>query len=275
MSHTKEEIRTVALDILSGRQNASHGFSQFETFHLSIAQVFALREGSSTSMNQGFYGSESGLDHEDFELCMEVFWDLFRQGIITLGHDKSNREYPWFRVTEAGRNIAEGNSPYFFHDSSSYERAIRSEIPKIHDVTLLYLKESLQAFYSGCILSSSVMLGVATEHTFLLLLNEIESNTDHKSTYEKVFKERTILAKINKFKNILDQNLKQLPSEIKEDLDTNFAGILSIIRTNWNKSGHPTGKIPDREQVFILLQLFIPYSTKLYQLKNHFKNLNK
>lgn len=64
--------------------------------------------------------------------------------------------------------------------------------------------------------------------------------------------------------------MKGLPAEVKEDLDTHFAGVLSVIRTFRNQAGHPTGKIMDREQTFVLLQLFIPYCRKLYQLMGFF-----
>jgi hypothetical protein len=268
MPHSHEEIRAAALDILSGRESVQHDTNHYEHLRLGIGAVFARREGK---IQPGHHGAQYPLDMIDSETFLEVFWDLFRQGIITLGLNDSNRQFPFFRVSKIGKQIAESNSVYFFHDVSSYEKAIRLEVPNINDVTLLYLKEAMQAFRTGCILSSSVMLGVATEHTFLLLLEKIESNPAHQTTYKSVFEQKTILQKINKFKNILDQHSKALHSEIKEDLDTNFAGILSIIRTFRNQSGHPTGKIIDREQAFVLLQLFIPYSKKLYQLMDHFQ----
>ena len=129
----------------------------------------------------------------------------------------------------------------------------------------------MQAFRSGCILSATVMLGVATEHTFLLLLDVIENSAKHQKTYAGVLQERTILQKFNKFRNILEQQAKTLPSEVREDLDTHFAGILSVVRTFRNQAGHPTGKVMDREQTYVLLHLFIPYCKKLYQLMAHFK----
>jgi hypothetical protein len=101
-------------------------------------------------------------------------------------------------------------------------------------------------------------------------LEDIEKNPKHNPIYKSVFLEKTILQKVNKFKNILEQNQTNLSKEVKEDLDTNFAGILSIIRNFRNQAGHPTGKIIDREQAYVLLQLFIPYCKKLYQLKTHF-----
>lgn len=269
MSHSHEEIRSVALHILSGREKVQYEPSQYEHLRLGIGEVFARREGR---IQPGHYGTTYSPDRQDSEIFLEVFWDLFRQGIITLGMNDSNREFPFFRVSQLGRQIAESQSVYFFHDVSSYERAIRAEVPNLNQITLLYLKEAMQAFRTGCILSCTVMLGVATEHTFLLLLEVIESNTNYKATYKTVFEQKTILQKLNKFKNILEQNLKSLPDDIKEDFDTHFAGILSVIRTFRNQSGHPTGKIIDREQAFVLLQLFIPYSKKLYQLMSHFRN---
>src|SRR5262249_55281257 len=108
------------------------------------------------------------------------------------------------------------------------------------------------------------------EHTFLLMLETVENNAAHGATYRTVYDQKTILQKFNRFKNILDQNLRALPDQTKEDLDTHFAGLLSVIRTFRNQSGHPTGKILDREQAFVLLQLFIPYCRKLYQLRAYF-----
>lgn len=268
MPHSYEELRTAALDILSGREAIRHEPSQYENLKLGIGEVFARREDR---IQPGHHGAPYPLDRADDDIFLELFWDLFRQGIITLGLNDANRQFPWFRVTRLGKQIADSQSVYFFHDVSSYEQIIRTEVPTINDVTLLYLKEAMQAFRSGCILSSTVMLGVATEHTFQLLLETIENNKAHEPTYSSVFRERTILQKVNKFKNILDQNLKGLPAELKEDLDTHFAGILSVIRNFRNQSGHPTGKIMDREQTFVLLQLFVPYCKKLYQMNDYFK----
>ena len=129
----------------------------------------------------------------------------------------------------------------------------------------------MQAFQTGCLLSSTVMLGVATEHTFLLMLEAIAANSNHGQIFENVFEQRNILQKINKYKNILSQNLDNYPQALKEDIETHFAGILSVIRTSRNEAGHPTGKIMSREQVYVLLHLFITYCRKLYDLTEYYK----
>ena len=263
MDHSYEEIRAAALDVLAGREpSASYAANQIENLNALTAQVFARRENQPEM--RGIRLSPS-----DSESLLEVFWDLFRQGIITLGKDNVNPTYPHFRLSRLGRSILENQDTYFFHDVQSYTRRIKDQVPSIDSVTLLYLQEALQAFRSGCILSSSVMLGVAAEHTFLLLVERVENSSTYATTFTAVSKERLILRKANKFKQVLDQQRKSLPPAINEDLDTHFAGILSIIRTFRNQSGHPTGQILDREQAYVLLNLFVPYCRKMYHLMDH------
>jgi len=268
MEHSYEEIRSVALDILAKREKVGWEPSQYQHLSMGIAEVFVRRSGQSEPFQ---LGREYRLSSEDREIYREVFWDLFRQGIITLGTNDSNPEFPNIKVSLFGNRILQNQNAYFFHDVTTYTSLIKSNVPAIDAITLVYLQEAMQAFKSECILSATVMLGVSTEHSFLLLLESIENNPKHEPTYRSVFKERTILQKVNKFKNILDQNLKTYPPDFKEDLDTHFAGILSIIRNFRNQSGHPSGKIIDREQAYILLQLFIPYCKKIYQLMDYFK----
>jgi len=107
-------------------------------------------------------------------------------------------------------------------------------------------------------------------HLAISVVEAIDRNATHQAIFAPVAKERTILQKVNKFKHILEQRAKTLPSDLKEDLDTNFLGILSIIRNFRNQSGHPSGKIIDREQAYILLQLFPHYCKKMYQLIDHY-----
>lgn len=183
-----------------------------------------------------------------------------------------NPNFPFFRVSAHGKKIIENQDVYFYHDVSSYEAVIKQQVPSIDDVTLVYLREAMESFYGGCYLSSSVMLGVASEHTFLKLLDKIE-NGKNKSTFKKAFDERHIYKKFEAFKNRLKQEMGNnitLPDEIKENLDTNLEGIMNTIRNFRNDSGHPSGNIISREQCYVNLNLFIPYCKKAYQLIDFF-----
>ncbi len=268
--HSYEEIYQVALDLISLRETTRYPVNQFLYFRMGIAEVFNRRELASRGISEIPPGNPPENQH-DADLCQEVFWDLFRQGIITLGSANVSDAFPYFRVSTYGKKFLEQNqSPYFFHDVSTYEAVIRQNIPDIDEVTLLYLKEAMQTFMSGCFLSSSVMLGVAAEHSFEKLLETITGNPKYKPVYRNVNKERSILPKLNKFKTILDRQTRELPPEIREDLDTSFSGIIATIRNFRNDSGHPSGKILSREQCYILLQLFIPYCKKIYQMDRFF-----
>jgi hypothetical protein len=270
MDHSYEEIRKIAIEILAEKEKVTYDPSQYEHLKIGIAEIIQKRNSPSMP-NTDIYGAPHLSDH-DYLLFQEIFWDLFRQGIITLGMDSSNKQFPWFRVSSYGKKLLEHTQePYFFHDVSTYEAVIKQNIPGIDEVTLLYLKEAMQAFMSGCMLSSSVMLGVAAEHSFEQLLETIAGTPKYEPVFKSVSKERSILPKLNKFKSILDQHIGEFTPEIREDLDTNFSGIIAIIRNFRNESGHPSGKIISREQCYILLQLFIPYCKKIYQLKKFFK----
>jgi hypothetical protein len=268
MDHSYEEIRSVVLDILAGREKTAYEPSQFQHMLLGIGEVLDRREGTAKP-DRHFRAEPSAADRELFR---ELFWDLFRQGVITLGRDDSNREFPFFKLSQFGKRILENENTYFFHDLTTYTTLIKTNVPHINDVTLLYLQEAMQSFKSGCMLAATVMLGVASEHSFLLLLETAEANGMYGARFASASKERSLLQKFRKFKAALDQHiLADLPGEVKEDLDIDFAGILSVIRTFRNDTGHPSGKILGREQTYVLLQMFVPYCKKIYQLIDFFK----
>ena len=163
MDHSYEEIRAAAIDVISGRVQLPWPQNQYGTLSAGVAEVFAQHENPGRTTNR--LHPTVQLSASDSELFLEVFWDLFRQGIITLGYDNSNRDFPFYRASRLGKQILQNqDTSYFVHDVSTYSKWLKTEVPAVNDVTLLYLQEALQAFRSGCILSSTVMLGVATEH---------------------------------------------------------------------------------------------------------------
>jgi hypothetical protein len=269
MDHSYEEIRSVVLDIIAKREKVRYEPSQFANLVAGVAEVFERRDGGP---NQGHFSRDPHLSPNDNELVREIFWDLFLQRIVTLGCDNANRDFPWFKVSSQGKRILEGENPYIFHDVDSYSKLVRANVPTINETTLLYLQEAMQAFRAGCLLSATVMLGVASEHSFLALAEVAEQNLTYGGKFASVLKERTILQKFRKFRAAIQQHVvADLPPELKEDLEVQFDGILSVIRTFRNDAGHPSGKIMEREQVYVLLQMFIPYCKKLHGLIDFFK----
>ncbi len=259
--HSYEEIRTVVLDIILGREKTSYAPDQFEHLIIGVEEVLDRREGRSADPR----GRRNGLSRDDSNLVREVFWDLFLQRIITLGIDNSNREFPFFSLSHNGRRLLEGENPYLFHDVDSYTKLINSLVPDLSPVTLLYLQEAAQAFRSGCLLAATVMVGVASEHTFLLLLEALEAHPAYGPHFQGAVGKRTVLEKFRAFHAAFNGHVKKaLPRTLSENIETELEGILSVIRRFRNDAGHPSGAIPSREQTYMLLQLFVPYCQRVY-----------
>jgi hypothetical protein len=274
INHSYEEMRRIALQVLADRLASGHPPAQYTELKEAVGNALEQSGGGSqnpaTSMLMPM-GYGTALSPVDADLLFEVFSTLIREGILIMGLNELNAQFPWFRVSQFGKRVIENRDPYFFEDVAGYEAQVKTQIPSIDPATLIYLKEAVQSFKVGCVLASSVMLGVSAEHTFNKLLETIQNNSTHYETYKNVFNETTLLRKLNKFRNILDQNKGTLPPAVKEDLDINFSGIMSVIRNFRNDAGHPTGRIISRDQSYILLQLFIPYCKQVYQLIDEFK----
>jgi hypothetical protein len=116
------------------------------------------------------------------------------------------------------------------------------------------------------------MLGVAAETEFLRLLQVASSSNRYGNTFSKIDKEQFIRTKITKFQKAISPILATFNRTAIEDLETNLNAIQSIIRIASNESGHPTGaKPPSREQVYVYLQLFIPFAKQLMRLRQELK----
>jgi hypothetical protein len=270
MKHSYEEIRDATFNVLSERVPSTYSLNQYHHLKIEVGKVLDAYDKLPPKPPRS-YPAEDALTKEDAETLREVFWDLFRQGILTLGKDELNNAFPFFRVTSYGAKAVREGDIYFISDTTVFEQRVKSEIPNIDDISILYLKESFQAFRSGCLISSAVMLGVAAEHLFQLLLDQLESNPKQSSRFSIVFQQRTILPKIEKFKNIIAADKASFPKDVQESFDTQFLGIQSIIRIYRNESGHPTGRVIDREQAFVNLRLFIPFGKMVHCLMNHYK----
>jgi hypothetical protein len=43
-----------------------------------------------------------------------------------------NPQFPFFRVSSFGKKVLEGQDPYFFHDVSSYEQLVKTQVPQMN-----------------------------------------------------------------------------------------------------------------------------------------------
>jgi hypothetical protein len=191
MDHSYEEIRATVFRLLKHIERNENNSSSYDLLSEKNALSLTGSDNGGTVRGQ--------LSYNDALMFQEIFWDLFRQGIIVFGSERNpSQGYPAFRITRFGKKIIEEGNSYFFHDLASYEKIIRDTIPDIDDLTIFYLKEAMQAFMVECRLSSAVMLGVALEYSLDMLYSTISKNGTYSSHFQSVFKEPTLLRKFNK-----------------------------------------------------------------------------
>src|SRR5580704_11993798 len=83
-NHTYEELRQVVIDVLLSKEHVAFPPTQWASLSTGVAEVLRRRSG------QAAIASHPPLRGPDAELLRDIFWDLFRQGLITLGLNDSN-----------------------------------------------------------------------------------------------------------------------------------------------------------------------------------------
>ena len=92
-NHSYEELRIVVVDLLLRRETVRYEVNQFRHLTAGVAEMLARRKG--TPQQARGYG-EPHLSSNDAELVRDIFWDLFRQGFITLGLNDPTMHGPSF-----------------------------------------------------------------------------------------------------------------------------------------------------------------------------------
>lgn len=265
--HSYEELRGIVIDILLKREQVNYEPTQYVNLVTDVAGVLDRRSRPADQPSPYGRADCIPLDPRDAELVRDVFWDLFRQGFITLG-GRGSEAWPFFRLSYFGERTLATQSPYRFHDTSSFVNLVRAKVPDISPEATTYIEEAVAAFYADCLLSCCVMLGVAGEIEFLRLVDVAAKNPAHGPSFAAVSKSYTIRQKIVKFHACLGPLVKSLSHEAVEDLDANFSMIQSVLRIARNEAGHAISETPQREQVYIYMQLFVPFARQMKRLRD-------
>lgn len=204
----------------------------------------------------------------------EIFWELLIQGVLAPGYNSSNLNLPFIHVTEYGKRCLEANTILPQDPDGYLERLQRLVGQPLDPIVLTYVRESLLTFLGGHYLSSTVMLGVASEQCTDLLIEAYSnsiSDTSKKSTFVKKVDQagRSVKGRFDTLRN--DLLALSLPTELKDALDIQLSGIFTLIRYSRNDAGHPTGRIVDRDMAHGNLLLFSQYCKRVYELTGYFK----
>jgi hypothetical protein len=200
--HSYGELREAVIAvILDGRSGADTFDRLMERAALELRQ----RNGCAQRQRGSSRASAAQLHPNDSELVLEIVWDLFRQGILTLG--ENNPAKPGFRLTRFGESALR-DGPYCFHNNTGFMRALRSEADDISSGSVVYLREAVTAFYAGSLLSACVMLGIAAESEFLRLLHSAKSSKTHGHRFSQIGDGLDLEARISRFQEAIKPILK-------------------------------------------------------------------
>jgi hypothetical protein len=163
-----EELRPLVLEALrqlSGTEN--------------LQLIYIINKTENAARSKGFYANDSPwyrgssaephyMPDEAREKVRQIIWEFILQGILAIGLNETNPNFPFVSITEYGKEVLKSGQtlPY---DPDGYLKKLKTEIPNLDPLIEMYLSESLQAYLKGLIFSSAVMLGVASEEAFLKL----------------------------------------------------------------------------------------------------------
>jgi hypothetical protein len=199
------------------------------------------------------------------------FVSIFRgedQGIIRPGlNDGINNQLSHYHVTEFGKEKLKGGaaSPY---DPDGFLKRLQKEVPSLDPIILVYLAESLHTFRIGCLLSSTIALGCASEKALLLLVGSYADALPEprQKKFRQNTENRLIKRQFEEFSKMLDSHLRGLPGDLSDDVDVALNALFTMFRNQRNEAGHPTGKPVAREQAYANLVVFPVYVKKVYAL---------
>lgn len=258
-----EQLRSLVLEAL----HKKHA-DQFAGLRETVAEI-ARKRGLMGNEQSHSIISSSGLSGTDFARLQSIMWDLIIEGIVRPGLNEGvNNNLPFFHVTEWGKKAIQdgGIAPY---DPDGYLTRLKRDIPNLDPVIESYLNESLHTFRIGCLLSSTVSLGCASEKALLVLIEAYATSLPDPS--QKKFRSNTdgrmIKRQFDEFRKMLDSELRaRLPHNLQDGLDVELNAIFDIIRNQRNDAGHPTGKAIERERAYANLVVVPVYFKKVYAL---------
>jgi hypothetical protein len=128
----------------------------------------------------GKFAADKGCDSLDFSdmsaivpTLVRVLWDMVMERVVEpeLGipsNPPGDAGIKALRRTEYGKQLLQGLP---IDRPNKYLDHLKSRVPDIDPQIIVYVRESLRSYNLGCYFASSVMLGVASERLFELLID--------------------------------------------------------------------------------------------------------
>ena len=199
---------------------------------------------------------------------LTAFYDLFRTGYLSWGHDLANSSPPWCHVTVLGRQALalRSRDPA---NPDGYLAHLRDRVP-LGPVTDSYITEALNTFNAACFkATAAVMVGAAAESLVLNIRDALVARLQ--ALGQKVpadltdWRVKRVLASLE---TLITAKRTGLPVSLFERFAANWPAFTHQIRTARNEAGHPVTVEPvTAEEVHASLLIFPELATLAKQIQ--------
>lgn len=271
-----ELVRTLTHDVLRDMllrvQKDPSSFGQFSS-DMQVASIIA-RVGRLAKQRD--IKPNDGLTNQEQHFVIRALWELIIQGFLVPNNASSGTQgWPFVSFTDYGEKmiLADRPTPY---DPTMY---LAQFVEGLTDpIVNFYVEEALGCFRTNCQTACALMLGVASERLFDLLLDSFLgalASQRERDDLQKKTDSKSITSRYRELRKRLDPKKGQLPQPLCENLDTCLVSILNIIRQQRNDAGHPTGRVVTRDEAYALLHVFPHYHNQMSELTLHLKEHTK
>jgi len=261
-----EEMRSCMLEALRSNPNTQDVGLRKAVYQ--VAKQRGLIEAPPQSGRVMSFSVEADtLTQELWGRYRDILWGLITEGVVAIGINERDAQWPWLGVTEYGKECLSAGE-IVPHDPDGYLRALVISRP-LDDTEKRYLPQALEAYRRNLPDASAVMLGCASEHLLLVLGEEIalsEPDANRAKTTRKRM-EGPALTLLRHLNSELQQ--RGLPRRLEEQRPTTFEGIANLIRVARNDAGHPQLQAVLRDECFIALRLFQHYRNWIVAVTTH------
>jgi hypothetical protein len=206
-------------------------------------------------------------DREAERALLTAFYDLFRTGYLSWGHDLPNPNPPFCHVTALGRQALAHRS----RDPANpdgYLAHLRHRAP-LAPVPGSYITEALNTFNAACFKATAVMVGAAAESLVLEVRDALVARLQvlGQPTPPDLADWR-VKRVLSALERLITAKRNSLPAPLFERFEANWPAFTHQIRTARNDAGHPVTVEPvTPEEVHASLLIFPELATLAQQLQ--------
>lgn len=191
-----------------------------------------------------------------------MWYDLFREGIISWGFNLANSEPPFCHLTERGAD-AMAQLSRDLSNPAGYLAHLKA-IGALNAIAMSYITEGLDAYNSGCHRAAAVMVGCAAECLTLELRDTVVAKFQGKSQpVSPKLQDWRVKTVLDQLAVEIDDRRASMPQQLREEHSSYWSAFTGQIRMARNEAGHPNSIDPVTVDIVHASLLIFPQLAKL------------